>query len=455
MTKRCRFLFAIVALEIVFAGSTYFAREHVYRPPSPNLTGYPAYTAKKLLAKVESTRPDVAFDWDTLGDTFMATGFYAEAISCYQRAVDLDQDNTKYLFDLAFCLSSTGRLDAADIQFRKAIDSGYSNAAACNYFIGENALRRGQISKARKAFQASIQLNVSKLQLAELYIEEHDYEKAASLLEHLAEKTPYARRVHYLLGVVSEHRGDRTAAEKHFSNAAVFVKYVSGPWHDRAFEIEKLAVSMRVQTRVAKAIQLIENGFASESLKKSISRENERLWDPSLEDLLARIDTANGNTEAALAKLSKVVERAGASSYRMVRLGFMQQMVEPEAVEETFRTGIRLGNGNGTEVSDMARALAYAFKARGEQRESNAYLAVAEFRDGTRLLDKARWKEAAAAFQRAVDLDEDSARSWFWLGQARKMLGEHQAAIAAFTQCLRLLPHHQRAQRQLRLLKEP
>jgi len=59
--------------------------------------------------------------------------------------------------------------------------------------------------------------------------------------------------------------------------------------------------------------------------------------------------------------------------------------------------------------------------------------------------EKNRWPEAAAWFNKALELEPDHADTWFNLAYARERLGDRHAAVEAFRRTSELNPKHDRA----------
>lgn len=93
----------------------------------------------------------------------------------------------------------------------------------------------------------------------------------------------------------------------------------------------------------------------------------------------------------------------------------------------------------------MARMLAQLLAEEGKAEESDHYLALADFLQGTSEVDELRIPDAATSFQRAVECEPGVDRYWYWLGRTRQMLTEHSAAIEAYDACLKINPYHERA----------
>src|SRR5512134_1264072 len=71
------------------------------------------------------------------------------------------------------------------------------------------------------------------------------------------------------------------------------------------------------------------------------------------------------------------------------------------------------------------------------------------FRQGVAALNDSRWTDAATAFERALRQKPDDAVLWLNLAQARRKLGDFEAAAAAASRALDLDPNQPLARRML------
>jgi tetratricopeptide (TPR) repeat protein len=62
------------------------------------------------------------------------------------------------------------------------------------------------------------------------------------------------------------------------------------------------------------------------------------------------------------------------------------------------------------------------------------------FDKGVRLLNAGRFQEAAAAFQKVIDLDRDNVEAWFFLGQSCFGAGRCQEGLNAHEEAIHLQP---------------
>ncbi len=444
----------LFVIELAVATWLMFFQQETFKLPEPNLVGYPAYTRAKIREAISVVRPDVALDWHHLADTLFAGGFYAEAEACYRRASTLNPNHPQFRYHWAFCLSSIGQTAASDEQFRRAIDLGHSHPEACRHFIGLNALREGRAKDAQRAFTSSSELAVSRLQLAELAIRDHDLTHASALLNELIKEQPNAWRVYYLLAVVARQQGDTTAEQQHFAFADVVSEHVRGPWHSRAATLQKLSLELGVEHRINVALEQLQQPQNIDRVADIILAENGESWDPLLEDLLSNVDLARDDRKSQVNRLQQVIDKDGADSYRTARLGFalLAQQNTTEA-ELLFETGIHLlSGGKSQQVIDMCGALTELRKHAGNVASANQIAAWGDFLKGTQLLEDLAIPEAAAAFSRSIELDDSRARSWFWLGRSQQLLGNHESAATAFAECLIRNPHHEHAIRNRRAL---
>ena len=449
MKKLRHLIIPLLVLELAAFSWLVFFRQETFKLPEPNLAGYPAYTRAKIRKAIAVVRPDVALDWHDLADTLFAGGFYAEAEACYRHSCTLSPTHPRFRYHWAFCLSSIGNTAQSDEQYRYAIELGHSHPEACQHFIGLNALREGRTENAQQAFAASSELAVSRLQLAELAIRDNDLTNASALLHGLLKEQPNAWRVYHLLAIIARQQGDRTAEQQHLAFADVVSEHVRGPWHSRAGTIQALSRKLGVEHRVNMALEQLQQPQNIDRVADSIVAENGESWDPLLEDLLSNVDLARGNRKSQVARLRQVIDKDGADSYRTARLGFalLAQQSTTEA-EHLFETGIHLlSGGKNQQVIDMCGALAELRKNAGDVASASQVAAWREFLKGTQSLEDLALPQAAAAFSRSVELDDTQARSWFWLGRVQQLLGNHESAITAFTECLMRNPHHERAKR--------
>ena len=75
----------------------------------------------QLLQDVVKQDPQNAVAWINLGNLFMDSGRYPEAIDAYEQALGLDPKNVDVRVDMGTCYRRMRRVDRAAEEFRKAI----------------------------------------------------------------------------------------------------------------------------------------------------------------------------------------------------------------------------------------------------------------------------------------------------------------------------------------------
>jgi tetratricopeptide (TPR) repeat protein len=94
------------------------------KPHLPRTTAHAPLTAEneiRLLKEVLRDDPDNLQAWINLGNIFMDTRRFQEAIEAYQKALKIDPNNVDVRVDMGTCYRYSGRPDKAVEHYRKAI----------------------------------------------------------------------------------------------------------------------------------------------------------------------------------------------------------------------------------------------------------------------------------------------------------------------------------------------
>lgn len=125
MLKR---IFLILLLFLIMTGC-----EQKEKAPVPRATRPSPITTEnnvRLLKEVLRENPENPDAWIKLGNIFMDTRRYKEAIEAYRKALDITPDNVDVRVDMGTCYRYAGRPDKAVEEYRKAIsiNPGHLNA---------------------------------------------------------------------------------------------------------------------------------------------------------------------------------------------------------------------------------------------------------------------------------------------------------------------------------------
>lgn len=88
----------------------------------PQASG-PSLEEVRMLQDIVKTDPKNINAWIKLGNFYMDTSRFGEAVQAYQKAVELDPKNVDVRVDLGTCLRYSGRSDLAVAEYRKAIET--------------------------------------------------------------------------------------------------------------------------------------------------------------------------------------------------------------------------------------------------------------------------------------------------------------------------------------------
>lgn len=123
----------ILLLLVVFV----FALAGCQREEDRPITGGPAGASPlgaeqeiKLLQSVLKEDPDNLNALIRLGNAFMDTARYTEAIDAYGKSLAIDPSNTDVRVDMGVCYRNSGRPDIAEKEFKKAIEQDPRHAIA-------------------------------------------------------------------------------------------------------------------------------------------------------------------------------------------------------------------------------------------------------------------------------------------------------------------------------------
>jgi tetratricopeptide (TPR) repeat protein len=156
-----------------------------------------------------------------------ARGLYDEAITALLKAADLSPSDPRcYLFLSRAYDSSPNQAEEVIRRFRRYADLQPSNARAQYYYAmslwkGKRAGDSGlDLQTVESLLQKSIALDGSlpeaHVQLANLYADQHQYEKSVPEYLRALELDPNLSDAHYRLGTDYVHMGQKDRAQKEF-----------------------------------------------------------------------------------------------------------------------------------------------------------------------------------------------------------------------------------------------
>ena len=188
-----------------------------------------------------------------LGNVYQANTHGALAETCYALASDLDADNPRWVYLLAFRLQERGEATAVTplLERTVALDPAYVPAWLK---LAENRFKQGDLEPARAAYDRRLALLPgdpwAELGLARLAIESDDWAEAESRLEGAIATAPEFAALHRLLAAVHAHAGrpEAEAEARRRANALGRFYTAPDPWVDnliaQSFDVDWLLLNV-------------------------------------------------------------------------------------------------------------------------------------------------------------------------------------------------------------------
>lgn len=450
MNPRTRLLKLFVGVELAVAAALFGLRLNSTRIVPPAVEQYSdAATGREIVALPDQFLFDSEDKFRTLGEVYLAFGYFSKADACLRRAGEYAPNSPEIAFAHGFCLERLGKIDEAIALLRRAADRGPSRLAEqAWYHVGRNHLRLEQPDEAIAAFvRAGDSHFPSVYQLAKLLVRSGRLDEAEPLLERLATNLPNELHVMQLREQADRALGREIAPEDHdaLERAQPGLKLDDAPEflsavRDRfglARDVAQINRDRRDGKSAAAAARLIE-----------LVRDDTR-WANRYPWLLQ--DAAALQLEARNVPTAKPL---------VDRLFHEQRCPTPKAWE--LRGEVEFAEGNLSlaleawqhadrmrPASDVHLRLASLAHSRGEVANERQHFALAGQLAGIELFRANRITEAQRTLRQAAAFDDSLPDLWFYVGESERVLGRPADAEAAFQRCLELNPDHPRARSRL------
>ena len=448
MTVLKRVLWLVLAAELLVGGLLVARRLMRPAPPRPDMRGVDSGTIADLEKVTRDALSGGSGAWRTLGEAWLGQGYYVEAEQCFRVACDIAADDQQSVYGLGFGLERVGRLEEAISVLRRAAQmSDDELSRTCRYQVGRCYLRLEQPAEAEAAFRQCADFPASAWQLSKLLIRLGRAAEAIPILDAQLSASPNLLKFVQLRALASEELGDEEAAweyrglEQRASPGPEIDNWMSfvtlfrsrygidrrlascGQSHvasspaqraaclDRALDIireEDLVQFSPVYEEAVKAHLVLQQHGVALALLDELSRT--RSEDPWMAELRGDALWLQGERDEAV------------RSWQRCAVMWPSPTVHFKLAEH-YRSG-------DPEAAAVHRGRFHQLRG------------LAAFRHN-------RVDEAHAAFLDAVQVSPDVARSWCYLGEARRLRGEALEARAAYTRCLELDPDYERARTSL------
>jgi tetratricopeptide (TPR) repeat protein len=313
--------------------------------------------------KALQIEPDYAEAHDNLGTLFVRMGRVEEGIAQFQKALRIQPDYAGAHDNLGAALLQTGKVDEAIAQFQKALQTMPESAGAyCN--LGAALLQKGKVEEAISQFQMALQID------------------------------PDHAEAHNNLGNALARLGKADEAIAHLQKALQF------------------------QPDYAEA----HDNLGSALLQKG--REDQAITEYQMA-LQIKPDYADAHNNLGTALLRKGGVDEAITEYQMAL------QIKPGSADAHNNLGTALLRKGRVEeaITEYQKAL-----------QTKPDLAEAHDNLGKALLQKGKVDDAIAHFQRSLQINPDDAEAHYDLGNALVLTGRVDDAIAHFQRSLQIKP---------------
>jgi tetratricopeptide (TPR) repeat protein len=349
--------------------------------------------------------------WGRFGMVCEANGLSGAARKAYAAATTLQGGEPKWWFHLASVEARLGDSEAAVRDMRRAIEIDPTFAPA-QWRLGLWLLDANQIEDAERAFNHATEIQpfdrAGWIGLARVYLQRGENDRAAGLLQRLAESGGGDRYALQLLATAYRRSGRVDEATDAWAVGARGEPQWTDPWTD-----EMLAYRRGRAALLKDATALVVAGQFAAAIRILEQLHRDQPDDVVLAAHLGQVYIAAGDEDAGVPLLERVVGH------------------EPDR----FEAYVDLATGYMHE-GDLAKARAAV---------ERAMTIDPAFAPAHETLGLIRWRGgdsrgAVAAFETAVRLDPRNARALVWMAMVQTNLGQAADALASFQRAARADP---------------
>ena len=454
MNQINKLLLVIVAAEVLL-GVTYLSlkpgRQLLPMPPLPRMVGYNAHTVDMIKDTYDQNRFAFAEDWAKQADVYATHGFYPEALACFQQARRMAPSDGEMAFRHGFVMTTMGMLDEARESFNAAIELKIEDVEKCWYFIGRDYLRQENVAEALEAFKRIPDVDAAQLYVAKLELRMGEIKSARERAAKIARKNPNVFPVNLIRAHIERDDGAEQAADAFRDLAELSTEVLDSPFFRIGQKYIRLLEEYSLGSYLESESNELRRGNDIDQIKARLDTLQGSLWDPQIQDVLATLDYAKGSPERQQARLERIIQVDGGTTYRYWRSGVaLSADGKFEKAVESFKNALRMDLRE--RARDSRDGLIKCYESLGEIGKAKFHVSRFAFLDGQDHLYLGRVDAAAQAFKASVEMNPEYPHAWYYLGYCERLLGNVSAAIESQQKCLALEPSFGRALREKRIL---
>lgn len=434
-----------------------------FTPPLPkNLSTLEPALAKRIKECTDAinAQPNTPKPYGELGIVYEAHEYDSLAMTCYERAIDLNETEPRWIYHFALLSLKQGDYESAEKALRRVIALTPDYAPA-HERLGLLLFDQRDHDGARQCFRRVLWFRPKEphgyIGLARIQLFQLDYVGALELLIDAVKIAPYNKMVHYLLGRVYRLLGRRDEAEREFilgGNAKS--TYLKDPWRNSVLQAQ-----VTFDAKLAAAMILLERGHVSEAVTMFEQLLNQDPNDLKVLNNLAiayfrmkRMDDARRILTLALQENPNYFQTH--INLALVLLARGDLSVALEHAEWVTREAPAVNAGfqmKGLVLAKLERSEEALVSFRQAQQlnpqNRNIYGFIAQT-----LVKLQRWDEAIEAFKKAIEFNPQSGILHFKIGMIYSQNGQFDKAVQAFRAALIINPNNQGIVRALEIAEK-
>jgi tetratricopeptide (TPR) repeat protein len=366
---------------------------------------------------------------------------YDDAVSEYEKVLDLDSLNDQALEGLAKSHEAKGDLQEAILSYRRLRELKPDDQVITDKVIALY-LRTGKPEKAAELAEStefySSDDPVAQKRLGVLYLSLEDYDRAESLFVQYLRSSPDDPQVHFLLGRIALDKEELEKAKIEFRAAASLEDSVPETWINLAW------IYVR-QDSIQKAIQVY---------RQALEKVNDKvgIW-----FLLGSTYAQDGQFDSALVMLEKASDKNPHDTRILFALGSAyERSGDFDRGVATFERLLRIDSTHATALN----YLGYMLADKGVRLEESLQMirkALSYEPENGAFLDSYGWvlyrlgelREAEIQIKKALEATGDDPIIHEHLGDIYQALGETEKAQEAWEQALQLDQHNEKLREKL------
>ena len=193
--------------------------------------------AEKLLLNLVAKDPKDAETFYTLARTYLEMGLEGKAIPCYEKALQIDNSQSKWHFELGLIYYNTDNYKNAVISFNKAAENGFIRSNDFNENLGFSYLYTGDYDNGEKLLKEIMARKPGDKELirdiAQAFYDRKMYDKCLDYCQILMEMDMKDGKALYQAGLCFQKKGQKEKGQQMCDKAIELDPSLAGKRHKK------------------------------------------------------------------------------------------------------------------------------------------------------------------------------------------------------------------------------